>query len=410
MGFGGWQDRTFAALAGVNYRRFFFGQAISLSGTWMQSVAIAWVILQLTHSATWLGVAIALQTLPVLIFGPYAGVLVDRFDKRHLLMGTQIAGAVQALALGVLTIMGAMSLGWIVLLSIGLGLINAVDNPARQAFVREMVTVELVRNAVSLNAVLVNVARAVGPALAGVIIATAGVGECFFVNAASFGAALIAYAGMDRAKLRPTEPIPRGPGQLREGLRYVRHDHRLLIPLLMMAIIGTLTYEFQVVLPVFATDTFNGGADSLGLVTAAMGVGAIIGGLVSAGRHSSGVGTMALASAAFGATMLLTSICPTIEVAALSLVAVGAASIWFLSAGNTALQLAASPEMRGRVMALWTVAFIGSTPIGGPIVGLVAEHAGPRWALALGAVAALTASMLGYLANRGRTGTSHPHH
>ena len=410
MGFGGWQDRTFAALAGVNYRRFFFGQAVSLSGTWMQSVAIAWVILQLTHSATWLGIAIALQTLPVLLLGPYAGVLVDRFDKRRLLMGTQVAGAVQALALGLLTIMGAMSLGWIVLLSIGLGLINALDNPARQAFIREMVSVDLVRNAVSLNAVLVNVARAVGPALAGVIIATAGVGECFFVNAASFGAAFIAYAGMDRSTLRPTEPVPRGPGQLREGLRYVRHDHNLLIPLLMMALIGTLTYEFQVVLPVFATGTFRGGADSLGLVTAAMGVGAIIGGLVSAGRHSSGIRTMVLASTTFGVTMLITSICPTIEVAAVSLVAVGAASIWFLSAGNTTLQLAASPEMRGRVMALWTVAFIGSTPVGGPIVGLVAEHAGPRWALALGAVAALTASMLGYLANRGRTGTSHPHH
>ena len=407
MGFGGWQDRTFAALAGVNYRRFFFGQAISLSGTWMQSVAIAWVILQLTHSATWLGIAIALQTLPVLVFGPYAGVLVDRFDKRRLLMDTQIAGAVQALTLGLLTIMGAMSLGWIVLLSIGLGLINAVDNPARQAFVREMVSVELVRNAVSLNAVLVNVARAVGPALAGIIIATAGVGECFFINAASFGAALIAYAGMNRAMLRPTEPVLRGPGQLREGLRYVRQDHRLLIPLLMMALIGTLTYEFQVVLPVLATDTFDGSADSLGLVTAAMGVGAVIGGLVSAGRHSSRVGTMSLASAAFGATMLITSISPTLEVAAVSLVAVGAASIWFLSAGNTALQLAASPEMRGRVMALWTVAFIGSTPVGGPIVGLVAEHAGPRWALAVGAVAAFTASSLGFLANRRRPGGPH---
>jgi len=376
----------------------------------MQSVAIAWVILQLTHSATWLGIAIALQTLPVLLLGPYAGVLVDRFDKRRLLMGTQVAGSVQALALGLLTIMGAMSLGWIVLLSIGLGLINALDNPARQAFIREMVSVDLVRNAVSLNAVLVNVARAVGPALAGVIIATAGVGECFFVNAASFGGAFIAYAGMDRTTLRPTEPVPRGPGQLREGLRYVRHNHNLLIPLLMMALIGTLTYEFQVVLPVFATGTFHGGADSLGLVTAAMGVGAIIGGLVSAGRHSSGIRTMVLASTTFGVTMLITSICPTIEVAAVSLVAVGAASIWFLAAGNTTLQLAASPEMRGRVMALWTVAFIGSTPVGGPIVGLVAEHAGPRWALALGAVAALTASMLGYLANRGRTGMSHPHH
>ncbi|CAB4743594.1 unannotated protein [freshwater metagenome] len=175
----------------------------------------------------------------------------------------------------------------------------------------------------------------------------------------------------------------------------MRHNRELLIPLLMMVLIGTLTYEFQVVLPAFAFTTFNGGAGSLGLVTAAMGVGAIAGGLVSAGRHSSGIPTMVMASATFGATMLITSVCPTIEVAAISLIAVGAASIWFLSAGNTALQLAASPEMRGRVMALWTVAFIGSTPIGGPIVGLVAEHAGPRWALVLGAAAAFAAAALG---------------
>jgi MFS family permease len=404
-----WRDRTFAALAGGNYRKFFFGQAVSLSGTWMQSVAIAWVILQLTHSATWLGLAIALQTLPVLLLGPYAGVLVDRLDKRRLLIGTQIAGAIQALALALLTVMGAMSMGWIILLSIGLGIINAFDNPARQAFVREMVSAALVRNAVSLNAVLVNVARAVGPAIAGIVIATAGVGECFAINAASFGAAIIAYSSMDRTKLRPTDPVPRGPGQLREGLRYVRHDHELLIPLLMMVLIGTLTYEFQVVLPAFAFTTFNGGAGSLGLVTAAMGVGAIAGGLVSAGRHSSGIPTMVMASATFGATMLVTSVCPTIEVAAISLIAVGAASIWFLSAGNTALQLAASPEMRGRVMALWTVAFIGSTPIGGPIVGLVAEHAGPRWALVLGAAATFSASALGLGVNRGRTSTATPH-
>ena len=391
---------TFASLANRNYRTFFFSQAFSLTGTWMQSVAVAWLVLTLTGSATWLGVAIALQTLPVLLLGPYGGLLVDRMDKRRLLMGTQTAAAAQALALGVLTVTGTVTLGWVLVLSVGLGLINAIDNPGRQAFVREMVPIDMVRNAVSLNAVLVNVARAVGPALAGVLIATAGLGVCFLANAASFIVVIGAYALMTRAELRPTEPVPRGPGQLREGLRYVRRDPLLLVPLLMMALVGTLTYEFQISLPALATETFDGGAGSLGAVTAAMGVGAVIGGLVSAGRPGSGIRTMTMASATFGATVLLVVVAPTLVTASAALVAVGAASIWFLSAGNATLQLTAAPEMRGRVMALWTVAFIGTTPVGGPIVGFVAEQAGPRWALALGAAAALVAALLGTAAMR----------
>jgi MFS family permease len=391
---------TFASLANRNYRTYFFSQAFSLTGTWMQSVALAWLVLTLTGSATWLGLAIALQTLPVLLLGPYGGLLVDRTDKRRLLMGTQTAAAVQALALGVLTVTGTVTLGWVLVLSVGLGLINSVDNPGRQAFVREMVPVEMVRNAVSLNAVLVNVARAVGPAIAGVLIATAGLGTCFLVNAASFVVVIGAYAVMNRSELRPTEPVPRGPGQLKEGLRYVRSDPHLLVPLLMMALVGTLTYEFQISLPALATGTFNGGAGSLGAVTAAMGVGAVIGGLISAGRPGSGIRTMTAAAATFGGTVLLVVCSPTLVTAAAALVAVGAASIWFLSTGNATLQLAAAPEMRGRVMALWTVAFIGTTPIGGPVIGFVAEHAGPRWALALGATAALLAAGLGAVALR----------
>ncbi len=394
------RSATFASLANRNYRTFFFSQAVSLTGTWMQSVAVAWLVLTLTGSATWLGLAIALQSLPVLLLGPYGGLLVDRMDKRRLLIGTQSAAAGQALALGLLTVTGTVNLGWVLALSIGLGLINAVDNPGRQAFVREMVPVEMVRNAVSLNAVLVNVARAVGPAIAGVLIATAGLGTCFLVNAVSFIAVIGAYAVMNRSELRPTEPVPRGPGQLRDGLRYVRHDPHLLVPLLMMALVGTLTYEFQISLPALATETFNGGAGSLGAVTAAMGVGAVIGGLVSAGRPGSGIRTMALAAAAFGGTVLLVVLSPTLVAASGALVAVGAASIWFLSTGSTTLQLTAAPEMRGRVMALWTVAFIGTTPVGGPIIGFVAEQAGPRWALALGAAAALIAAGLGAVALR----------
>lgn len=395
---GDWRSRTFASLANGNYRKFFFSQAVSLSGTWMQSVALAWLVLQLTGSATWLGLAIALQSLPILLLGPYGGVLVDRLNKRHLLIGTQIASGAQALILGVLTVTDTVRLEWVLALSLGLGLINAIENPGRQAFVREMVPVEMVRNAVSLNSVLVNVARAVGPAVAGVLIATTGLAACFFVNSATFLVAIGAFAMMKSSDLTPTEPVPRGPGQLREGLRYVRSDPHLLVPLVMMAVVGTLTYEFQVSLPALATMTFGGGAASIGAITAAMGTGAVIGGLLSAGRTTSGIRTMVFAALTFGGSILLAAMAPTLTLAAVALVPVGAASIWFLSTANSTLQITSVPQMRGRVMALWTVAFIGTTPIGGPIIGFIAQNAGPRWALALGAAAALSAAGIGAVA------------
>jgi MFS family permease len=390
-----WRLRTFAALSSPNYRKFFFSQAVSLTGTWMQSVALAWVVLQLTDSATWLGLAIALQSLPILLFSPYAGLLVDRMDKRRLLIATQFAAAAQALTLGILMATDSITLEWVLTLSLGLGLINAIENPGRQAFVREMVPVGLVRNAVSLNSVLVNVARAVGPAIAGVLIATIGLASCFFINSATFFVAILAFVSMTHSELTPTVPVPRGPGQLRDGLRYVRSDMHLLVPLIMMAIVGTLTYEFQVSLPALATKTFGGGAASIGLLTAAMGSGAVIGGLLSASRHTSGIGTMVYAAIAFGASVFLVVLSPTLTFAAIALIPVGAASIWFLSTANTTLQINAEPQMRGRVMALWAVAFIGTTPVGGPIIGFIAENAGPRWALSLGAIAALSAAALG---------------
>jgi MFS family permease len=395
-----WRARTFASLRNPNYLRFFAGQSISLTGTWMQSVAMAWLVLELTHSATWLGLVVALQFVPVLFLGPYAGVVVDRVDKRRLLVGTQVAAAVQALVLAALTISDTVTLAWVLLLSLCLGLINAFDNPGRQAFIREMVDADETRNAVSLNSVLVNVARAVGPAVAGVLIATVGVGACFLVNAVSFSAVIGAYLGMDRRRLHVSAPVARASRQVRDGFRYVARTPQLLFPLLMMAIVGTFTYEFQVVLPAFAVQTFDGGARSYGLITAAMGLGAVIGGLASAGRHATGIAPLVVAATVFGAADLVLAVAPTVEFAALALVAVGAGSVWFLSIGNSTLQMVADPQMRGRVMALWAVAFLGSTPLGGPIVGWVAEHAGPRWALTLGAAAALAAAVLGLVALR----------
>jgi len=386
---------TFAALANPNYRKFFVGQAISLTGTWIQSVAIAWLILEITGSPASIGFAVALQFLPVLVFGPYGGVIVDRVNKRNLLILTQALAGIQAGLLAIFVLTDSANILFILLLSLFLGFIYVFDMPARAAFVREMVPVDLVRNAVSLNSVVVNGARVVGPALSGVLIATIGLGWCFAANAASFIGVIAAYALMKTSELTTVEPIERAPGQLREGLKYVWHNPELRVPLVMMAVVGTLTYEFNVVLPALAAETFRSGAQSLGWLSAAMGVGAVTGGLISATRQSSGVKAIAVASIVFGFTVLLSAIMPNVLWSCIALIPVGAASIWFTTAGTSAMQLHTEPHMRGRVMSLWTVAFIGSTPLGAPIIGWVAETAGPRWALGVGAAAAVGAGLYG---------------
>ncbi len=393
----GWWRRTFASLRVRNYRRFFVGQAISLVGTWMQTLAQAWLVLQLTGSATMLGVVAAVQTLPMLLLAPYGGLIADRADKRRVLIATQSAMAVLALVLGLLTLTGTVRIWMVLATAAALGLTTSVDNPTRQAFVPEMVGTTGVGNAVSLNSVLVNAARAVGPAVAGLLIVTVGVADCFLLNAVSFVAVIVALAGMDASALTRAKRASAGPGRLVEGLRYVRRTPELLTPLLMMALVGTLSYEFQVVLPVLAKQTFGGNADAFGFLTASLGAGAVVGGPVVAGRGPRGLQAVVVASAAFGGAMLLAAMAPTLVLELAALVLVGAASISFMAQGNTTLQLAATDSMRGRVMALWTVAFLGSTPIGGPIVGYVSQYAGPRWGLALGGVAALVAAGLGAL-------------
>ena len=386
---------TFAALANANYRKFFVGQAISLVGTWIQSVAIAWLILEITGSPASIGFAVALQFLPVLVFGPYGGVIVDRVNKRNLLILTQALAGIQAGLLAILVLTDNANIFFVLILSLFLGFIYVFDMPARAAFVREMVPVDLVRNAVSLNSVVVNGARVIGPALSGVLIATIGLGWCFAANAASFIGVIAAYALMKTSELTTVEPIERAPGQLREGLKYVWRNPDLRVPLIMMAVVGTLTYEFNVVLPALAAETFQSGAQSLGWLSAAMGAGAVIGGLISATRQSSGVKAIAAASIVFGFAVMFSAVMPNVLWSCVALIPVGAASIWFTTAGTSAMQLHTEPHMRGRVMSLWTVAFIGSTPVGAPIIGWVAETAGPRWALGLGAAAAVGAGLYG---------------
>lgn len=394
---------TFASLANPNYRLYFVGQSISLTGTWMQTVAQSLLVLHLTGSGFDVGLIVALQTVPVLVLGPYGGVVADRVDKRRQMLLLQSMMGVQALVFGILTLTNTIRLWEIGVLAVILGLNNTFENPARQTFVFEMVGPTHLRNAVTLNTVLVNVARAVGPAAAGLIIAAGGYGICFMINAASFVGVLASLLMMDLETITPAPVAERTRGQLREGLRYVRSEVGLAVPLAMMAIVGCLAYEFQVTLPVMATQAFGGGPQSYGFMTATMGVGAVLGGLWAAGRGKTGLGSLSRSAAAFAVLIAVAAVAPNLTIELIALAGVGATSVGFLSKGNTTLQLAAEPQMRGRVMALWSVAFLGSTPIGGPIAGAVAQYAGPRWGLGLGALACAVAAVLGAaVVRRGR--------
>ncbi len=392
--------QTFASLANPNYRRYYSGQAISLIGTWMQTVAQSWLVLQLTGSGTALGLVVALQTLPVLLLGPYGGVVADRVDKRMLMIALQSMMGVLALVLGLLTVTHEVQLWQVYVLAFLLGLNNCFENPARQAFVLEMVGPADLRNAVSLNSVLVNAARAIGPAVAGIIIATGGIGICFLLNAASFVAVVTSLLRLDTSRLQPSTPTARARGQLREGLAYVRRTPTIGVPLLMMALVGCLAYEFQVVLPVVAKQTFGGGPQAYGFMTAAMGAGAVVGGLYVAARGKTGVLSLVRSAAMFGVVIAAAAVAPALWLELVALALVGAVSVGFLSKGNSTLQLEAAPTMRGRVMALWAVAFLGSTPIGGPIAGAISENFGGRAGLWLGAVACFVAAALGALVLR----------
>ena len=400
--------QTFAALAVPNYRRYLAGQSASLVGTWMQTAAQAWLVLDLTGSATALGAVVALQALPVLLLAPYGGVVADRTDKRRLMIALQSAMGVQALILGILTVAGAVHVWEIAVLALALGVNNAFENPARQSFILEMVGEGTIRNAVSLNSVAVNVARAVGPAIAGILIATAGIGECFLINAASFGAVVWSLVALDTSALHPTKPVARAAGALRAGLRYARSVPEIAMPLVMMALVGTLAYEFQVSLPVLARHTLHAGAEGYGFMTSAMGVGAIIGGLVVAGRGRTGLRPVATSALAFAVALVLAALAPNLGVELVALALAGAASVSFMAIGNSTLQLAAEPSMRGRVMALWFVAFQGSTPIGAPVIGAIIATAGARTGLAVGALACLAAAALGAGALRHISGRSSP--
>jgi MFS family permease len=386
---------TFSSFQVRNFRLYYIGQIISTSGTFMQSIAQAWLVLKLTNSGTALGIVSALQYIPILLFGTYGGVLADRFPKRTILYITQSTAGLLALILGVLVATNTVTLWMVYILAFCLGWVNAFDNPTRQTFVVEMVGEDKLRNAVTLYSSLVNMSRVIGPTIAGTLIAFVGLAPCFIINGISYVAVVIMLARMHPEELHTAPLIPSARGQLRQGIQYVLSTPILRDTLLMMAIVGTFTYEFQVSLPLLAQFTFHGNASSYAFLTGSFGVGAVVGGLAIASQRKNSPSILVIAAFLFGTAVLGASMMPSLILSGLALVLAGLSSIFFTSLGNTILQLSSTPQMRGRVMSFWSIAFLGSTTIGGPVIGWFAQVAGPRWGLAIGGIAALTAGLLG---------------
>jgi MFS family permease len=377
-----------------NYRLFFFGQLVSVAGTWMQSVAQSFLVLELTHSGTQLGLTSAARFLPMFLFGPLGGVFADRMDRKRVLYLTQTLSGLLAAVFAVTVATHSIQLWIVYLLALSLGFVNVFDNPARQSFISELVSPGDLPNAVTLNSVAMNMARVFGAALGGVLAAAIGLALCFTFNALSFGAVLVSLAAMRTSELFLATRVTRQKGQVRQGLRYVRSTPELLIPLVMIAVIGTLAWEFQVTLPLMASQVFHGGAASYGVMASVMGGGAVVGGLISAARARPGARALCLAAIGWGIAILAAAVAPTLALELAALVFVGYGSITFNSLAKTTLQLTARPEMRGRVMALWALAWLGSTPVGGPIVGWTGQVIGARWALVIGGVATLACGVL----------------
>lgn len=388
---------TFRSLRIRNYRLYASGQLVSLVGTWMEYVGQDWLILQLTHSGTALGLTLALQLGPTLFLGLYGGLLADRYSKRKLLVRVQLSMGVVSLLLGTLVATGVVR-PWMVFVCAGLlGVAHALDTPARQSFVSEMVPPTDVPNAVALNSATFNVARILGPAIAGVVIAKVGVTPVFFVNALSYGAVVLGLLRMRETELYLRPRTERGPGQLREGVRYVLSSRTLLVPMVLMVSIGTFGYGFRVTLALMATQEFGGGgAGTYGFFSSMLAAGALVGALTAARRKRPRFSVLVGAAAALGLGELALALSPTKAVFVAVLVLTGAAAVSFASTANASLQMGSSDAMRGRVMALWALVLFGGAPVGGLTLGWIGEHVGARASLGFGgAVTLVTAVVAG---------------
>ncbi|HEY3673737.1 MAG TPA: MFS transporter [Acidimicrobiia bacterium] len=381
---------TFQSMHVRNFRLFFTGQLISQGGTWMQTIALNWLVLHLSHNNGFLvGLAIALQFLPTLLFGVWGGAIADRFDKRKVLLCTQVAMMVVATVLTLVDVSGVVQLWMLYVLVFVYGLALAVDNPTRQSFVSELVPAADLPNAIGLSSAIFQLARVLGPALAGVLILAGGTGICFALNAVSFSFVIVALLMMRPAELHRSKPLGREKGQLTEGLRYIWQTAELRWILLLMLVVGTFAINSPVVLPLLAKVTFHSGPEVYSWMSIAMGAGAIFGALFAANRFDTHGRVLVTTGMAFGVGICVASLAPSLELFIALLVVVGAGQIAFLSVTNSSLQLLSDPTMRGRVMAVYTITLLGTTPIGGPLVGWISDEFGPRWGFAVGGIATI---------------------
>ncbi|GAA2426260.1 MFS transporter [Streptomyces macrosporus] len=369
---------TFSSLRIRNYRLFAMGQLVSNTGTWMQRIAQDWLVLSLTGSATAVGITTALQFLPMLLFGLYGGVIADRYSKRKLLLITQSAMGLTGLALAALTLSGHVQVWHVYALAFALGLATVVDNPARQTFVSEMVGPRQLANAVSLNSANFQSARLIGPAVAGVLITAVGSGWAFLFNGLSFIAPIVGLLMMRPAELYGVETAPRAKGQLREGLRYVRSRPDLIWPITLVGFVGTFAYNFPIWLTAFTDEVFDEGAGTYGLLNTLMAIGSVTGALLAARRGTSRMRVMVGAALIFGVLELAAAVSPTFWLFAALMVPIGAMGLTFNVTANATVQLASDPAMRGRVMSLYMMVFMGGTPLGGPLMGWITDSHGAR--------------------------------
>lgn len=391
----------FSSLKIRNYRLFAMGQAVSNTGTWMQRIAQDWLVLSLTGSATAVGITTALQFLPMLLFGLWGGVIADRCAKRKVLFATQSVMGLTGLVLAVLTLTGQVHVSHVYVLAFVLGLATVIDNPTRQTFVAEMVGPDQLRNAVSLNSANFQAARLVGPAVAGVLITAVGSGWAFLLNGLSFLAPLAGLLLMRTSELQPTERVPRTKGQLREGLSYVRSRPELLWPIVLVGFIGTFGYNFPIWLTAFTDQVFEEGAGTYGLLNTLMAVGSMSGALLAARRSSPRMRLMVGAALLFGLLMAAAAVTPVFWIFAALMVPIGIMGLTFNVTANVIVQLSSDPGMRGRVMSLYMMVFVGGTPIGGPIMGWITDTYGARVGLVSGGlISALVALGIGLVLAR----------
>ena len=401
-------SRVLRSLGSRNYRIWFAGAFVSNIGTWVQRTAQDWLVLTVLtrHSASAVGTVMAFQFAPQFLLLPWTGLAADRYNQRRLLLATQAVMAVLALTLGLLTVTGLVRLWHVYIFAALFGSAAAFDAPVRQTFVAELVGDADLANAVSLNSTSFNAARMIGPAASGAIIAAVGTGWAFLLNGASFVAVLASLALLRAAELHPNARAARGRGGFMEGLRYVWSRADLKAVLVMLFLIGTFGLNFPIFISTMAVGVFHANARGYGLLSAAMAIGTVSGALFNAGRAGPRQEALPISAGAFGIGCALAAIAPDAWSFAGALVVTGAAALVFTNSTNALMQLSTAPAMRGRVMALRVGVALGGTPIGAPIVGLVADHLGPRWALGIGAASGAAAAMVAVFAAKFNTESS----